>query len=556
MRLPGWWIGRDGLRLAMAGLVLLVAGCGGGLAPVPDGSAQPTRAWAEQQAGFDFLPPLNARRDGVGSNVSTAMPVVEVWTGTEAQKGALVASFERPQVLLQEGCYSVDWDTAGSGTALPPGTTTCVIEVWWGDRQLGFVDCQIDRNNGNGKKAADPEFFGLKNGRTLPIKFVIDATVPLPQPISVAVTPLTASLAPGGTQQFQAAVAHARLTTVTWSVTEPGGGSVDSSGLYTAPSTPGVYHVVATSVADPSAMAAAEVTVVSPDVPLTFGGYGSGDGQFRGHIYLAAGPGDEIFATDTYPNRRIQVFSSGGQFLRKWGGAVGSGPGQFISPAGLAVTTDGLVYVVDNGRDDVQVFDSQGVYQREFGEHGSGPGQLWVPYDVAVSPDGQNVYVTDTENYQVDQFTALGTFVRSWGGRGGGNGQFGRPEAIHCDTAGNVWVSDGQLHGQNNHRIQKFDAAGQWLATYGGPSTLNEPMGLIVVGNLLHVADFRNYQMEAINVLTGATSSIWAQGPGSALGQVDKPFDVTVDSRGNLYVGESYEFGSGNARIQKFVGVN
>ena len=57
-----------------------------------------------------------------------------------------------------------------------------------------------------------------------------------------------------------------QATTVTWSVQESGGGTVDATGKYTAPATPGVYHVVATSVANPSYSGAALVTVGSNPV--------------------------------------------------------------------------------------------------------------------------------------------------------------------------------------------------------------------------------------------------------------------------------------------------
>jgi len=79
--------------------------------------------------------------------------------------------------------------------------------------------------------------------------------------VSVVISPTSASVASGGTQQFTATVTGSSNTSVTWSVQESGGGTVSTSGLYTAPSSPGTYHVTATSVADNSKSAAAEVTV-------------------------------------------------------------------------------------------------------------------------------------------------------------------------------------------------------------------------------------------------------------------------------------------------------
>ena len=63
--------------------------------------------------------------------------------------------------------------------------------------------------------------------------------------------------------QFTAAVTGSTNTAVTWSVAS-GGGTVSTSGLYTAPSTAGTASVVATSVADPRSSALANVTINAP----------------------------------------------------------------------------------------------------------------------------------------------------------------------------------------------------------------------------------------------------------------------------------------------------
>ncbi len=89
---------------------------------------------------------------------------------------------------------------------------------------------------------------------------------------TVTVNPTTATLVPSGTTSFIATVANAPNTTVTWTVTEPGGGTFTLDGsnyaAYTAPSTPGTYHLVARSAFDPSRTATATITVsVPPPVP-------------------------------------------------------------------------------------------------------------------------------------------------------------------------------------------------------------------------------------------------------------------------------------------------
>jgi chitinase len=64
------------------------------------------------------------------------------------------------------------------------------------------------------------------------------------------------------TQQFTSVVNGAVNPQVSWSIREgTAGGTITSDGLYTAPEMPGTYHVVCTSVADPTKSAVAIVTV-------------------------------------------------------------------------------------------------------------------------------------------------------------------------------------------------------------------------------------------------------------------------------------------------------
>ncbi len=84
---------------------------------------------------------------------------------------------------------------------------------------------------------------------------------------AVSVNPISATVASNGTQQFTATVTGAGNTGVTWSVSS-GVGTISSSGLYTAPSTAGTATVMATSVADPRASAAAGIVVNAPSTAL------------------------------------------------------------------------------------------------------------------------------------------------------------------------------------------------------------------------------------------------------------------------------------------------
>jgi len=87
-------------------------------------------------------------------------------------------------------------------------------------------------------------------------------TYQIASPTGIAITPKTVTLPVGGKQSFATTVSGLSSTAVKWSVQETSGGSIDASGNYTAPTTAGVYHVVATSVADPTKSATAEIHTV------------------------------------------------------------------------------------------------------------------------------------------------------------------------------------------------------------------------------------------------------------------------------------------------------
>ena len=82
-------------------------------------------------------------------------------------------------------------------------------------------------------------------------------------PVSVSVSPPSANLTPGGTQQFTATVTNAANTAVTWSVDSQNGGTITQAGLYTAPGAAGTYTVRATSVQDPTKSDTSSVTVAA-----------------------------------------------------------------------------------------------------------------------------------------------------------------------------------------------------------------------------------------------------------------------------------------------------
>ncbi len=87
--------------------------------------------------------------------------------------------------------------------------------------------------------------------------------------VRVEITPVAPEVEVGRRQQFMVNVGEVHNAVVNWSVAEgEGGGSITPTGLYTAPDTPGTYHVVATSPSNPAITGQMAVRVVPAKVTI------------------------------------------------------------------------------------------------------------------------------------------------------------------------------------------------------------------------------------------------------------------------------------------------
>ena len=98
--------------------------------------------------------------------------------------------------------------------------------------------------------------------------------------ISIGVEPSSVTLLAGETQTFKPIVVGTVLSGVNFSVVEgAAGGSITAAGVYTAPSTPGTYHVLLVPQADPTKSVEATVTVVTAAISPSVSTLGPGGMQ-------------------------------------------------------------------------------------------------------------------------------------------------------------------------------------------------------------------------------------------------------------------------------------
>ena len=257
--------------------------------------------------------------------------------------------------------------------------------------------------------------------------------------------------------------------------------------------------------------------------------------------------GSNFYVADS-SNDRIQKFGLDGNFATNWttgsntepkGAAVGNSAtvyaayfasnsiegytpagGNATSPSGTSDTDsferiavgDNYIYVADSANHRILRYDFSLTSTHTLGDTttgwdsgvliqsaGDGDGEFDDPTGVAVDTQRGYLYVADRKNHRIQKFDLAGNFVTKWGQNGTAVADFVYPSGVAVDPNGNVYVADA-----GNNRIQKFDSTGNYITDFGSH--------------------------------------------GSGQGELIDPVDVALDSEGNVYVTENVV----NHRVQKF----
>ena len=172
---------------------------------------------------------------------------------------------------------------------------------------------------------------------------------------------------------------------------------------------------------------------------------------------IAVAPSGEMFVSDGYGNCRIHHFTRDGDLVASWG-EPGTGPGQFHTPHDIYLDSGGRLLVCDRENDRIQVFDSGGRFLKQWtdlrrpqavvqgpdglfyvGEGAWRPGHL-SPVHGKVSPASSRVSVLAED----------GTVVERLGEPGEGAGPaatdpFYAAHGITIDSAGGLYVAEVSL---------------------------------------------------------------------------------------------------------------
>ncbi|MCL4544908.1 MAG: TIGR03663 family protein [Chloroflexi bacterium] len=212
---------------------------------------------------------------------------------------------------------------------------------------------------------------------------------------------------------------------------------------------------------------------------------------------LAVDSQGNVFIADTW-NHRIVMLSKTLQFVRAWGsfaatnGQLNAAPGKFYGPRSIAIDKQDHLFVTDTGNKRVEEFDESGKLLYLFGGGGSAPGQLSEPVGIAFTPDG-NLVIADTWNRRLQLMTPQGQPLAQWPVVPWQTNVHNEPY-VAVGQDGIIYVTNSDAKPGS---IYVFSPRGLPLAVWHVAGTaLNYPTGLAIgPGNQLYVSDSGNQRI-------------------------------------------------------------
>jgi hypothetical protein len=295
------------------------------------------------------------------------------------------------------------------------------------------------------------------------------------------------------------------------------------------------------------------------------------------HIWVANRPrslqANDKYAADNPPQGDCCVpappvleFDMAGNLLQAWGG-VGPGYEWPDTEHGMFVDYKDNVWIAGNGGKDTQIlkFSNNGKFLLQIGRHGKTGGSadtenLNRAAAIAVYPKTNEVFVADGYgNRRVIVFDAdTGAYKRHWGAygkppddkasnartfEGPGPAQFNTPHGIAISNDGLLYVGD-----RRNNRIQVFQPDGTYVKEgYVERKTLGEEGTTFDIAfspdkqqQFFYVPDGVNKKVQIVNRQTLEVVGFFGGHGGRGFGQFFHIHNIACDSKGNVYLGESF----------------
>jgi sugar lactone lactonase YvrE len=308
-----------------------------------------------------------------------------------------------------------------------------------------------------------------------------------------------------------------------------------------------------------------------------------------GLLYITDQQNNAIRTVDVATRETCTLAGDGSEGYNDSGNALGKPP-TFSFPNGVAVASDGTVYVTENGNCVVRRIQRSGTgitvdtfagtftevtsktLQQRFNSTRQGlasyrdagllDSAFRLPDDILIAPDG-SIYVADANNHAIRRITQSGVETVAGNGVPGfadgtaANARFNTPTALALSADGNfLFVAD-----TNNDRVRRIDLANRRVSTFaggaagptidgpGGEAALFQPIGLALDSDgVLYVSEFGASDIRRIDPAANVTSVAGGGGnklrDGSGIfSRFNRPRGLAIDTqRGILYVADYESF--------------
>lgn len=159
------------------------------------------------------------------------------------------------------------------------------------------------------------------------------------------------------------------------------------------------------------------------------------------------------------------------------------------------------------------------------------------PYDIGSSRG--KLYILDR---QVNKILIIDLVNQTFEGlKDRGDGALHAPAGFTISPDDLKYVSD-----MKRKQVVAFDAKNDFVRAFGDEGLFQKPVDVAIYKNRLYVCDMLKNQIVVLDMDSGAPL-LYIGETGSEEGQLYKPSHITVDTQGNLYVNDAFNF-----RVQQF----
>ncbi|MDW7692310.1 Ig-like domain-containing protein [Flammeovirgaceae bacterium SG7u.111] len=290
------------------------------------------------------------------------------------------------------------------------------------------------------------------------------------------------------------------------------------------------------------------------------------EASFYNPRYAAIGANNNIYVSDMYNHLIRKIDADGNVTVYAGIGVPGSEDGDresasFQSPQGIVIDQNGNLFVADNGNQKIRKISSDGTVSTLAGNgsqgsiDGSGATASFLyPSGLAIDSEG-NIYVADTGNNKIRKITSGGivSTVAGSGQQGSNNGSaneasFYSPIGVAIDEHKNLFITDSW-----NNLIRKITPDGQVSSFAGSGSqgsqdgqginaSFYRPSEIILDKNKdFIIVDTYNHKLRRLSkkgeVTTIAGSGLLGTKDGKAIdASFYYPFGMAIDKNGDFYI--------------------